>query len=374
MAQSIPAKSERPEIIVRDPATGGEIGRAPLTIPEEVARAVGRARAAQSAWASRSIRERGRVVMKARRIILKELEEIALLISRETGKPVSEAIAMELAPTLDLMQYFARKTASLLSPRRISVGQYALMGRSSYEIYKPLGVVGIISPWNFPWATPLDEVVMALMAGNAVVLKPSELTPLTGLKIKDVFAGAGLADGLLQVVTGDGSTGAALVGAGVDKIMFTGSVATGKRVAEAAAKYLTPVVLELGGKDPMIVLDDAHVTNAARGAVWGAFANCGQACASVERCYVHESIAAQFIDEVVKETERLHQTAGTDKTADVGSMSSERQLRVVERHVDQALDHGAVALTGGERLRDVPGPFYPPTVLTNVNHEMDVMR
>src|SRR6266851_6915109 len=248
MAQSIPAKLESAELIARDPATGEEIGRAPLTMPEDVARAVGRARAAQTEWARASCRERGRVIMKARRIILKELEEIALLISRETGKPVAEAISMELTPSLDLMQYFARYTASLLWPRRISVGQYALMGRSSYEIYKPLGVVGIISPWNFPWATPLDEVVMALMAGNVVVLKPSELTPLTGLKIKEVFARAGLADGLLQVVTGDASTGAALVGAGADKIMFTGSVATGKRVAEAAANYLTQVVLELGGK------------------------------------------------------------------------------------------------------------------------------
>src|SRR5216683_1446402 len=374
MAQSIPAKSERPEIIVRDPATGEEIGRAPLTIPEEVARAVGRAREAQPAWAARSIRERGRVVMKARRIILKELEEIALLISRETGKPVSEAIAMELAPTLDLMQYFARKTASLLSPRRIGVGQYALMGRSSYEIYKPLGVVGIISPWNFPWATPMDEVVMALMAGNVVVLKPSELTPLTGLKIKEVFDRAGLDEGALQVVTGDGSTGAALVASGVDKIMFTGSVATGKRVAEAAAKYLTPVVLELGGKDPMIVLDDANIQNAARGAVWGAFANSGQSCSSVERCYAHESIAEQFVGEVVKETKRLRQGDPTTKNSDIGAMTSEHQLRIVERHVYEATARGAVALTGGERVPNAPGPFFEPTVLTNVDHDMDVMR
>jgi acyl-CoA reductase-like NAD-dependent aldehyde dehydrogenase len=374
MAQSIPAKSAGAEIICHDPTTGEEIGRAPLIMPEEVARAVGRAREAQPAWAAKPYRERGRVIMKARQFMLKELEEIAFLISLETGKPVSEAISLELTPALDLMQYFARKTASLLAPRRIGIGQYWLMGRSSYEIYKPLGVLGIISPWNFPLATPLGEVVMSLLAGNAVVLKPSELTPLTGLKIKELFSRAGLPDGVLQLVTGDGSTGAALVGAGVDKILFTGSVATGKRVAEAAAKYLIPVVLELGGKDPMIVLDDANIQNAARGAVWGAFANCGQSCSSVERCYVQESIAEQFIDEVVRETRRLHQTAGTDKTADVGSMSSERQLRVVERHVGQALDHGAVALTGGERLRDVPGPFYPPTVLTNVNHEMDVMR
>lgn len=374
MAQSIPAKSPGAELVSRNPATGEEIGRAPLTMPEEVARAVGRAREAQREWSKRSFRERGRLIMRARKIILKEMEDIALLISRETGKPVAEAISMELATALDLMQYFARKAASLLSPRRISVGQYALMGRSSYEIYKPLGVVGIVSPWNFPWATPLDEVVMALLAGNAVVLKPSELTPLTGLKIKDVFDRAGLADGVLQVVTGDGSTGAALVGAGVDKIMFTGSVATGKRVAEAAAKYLTPVVLELGGKGPMIVLDDANIQNAARGAVWGAFANSGQACASVERCYVHESIAERFITEVVTETKRLRQSIGTDQTADVGSMTSERQLLTVQKHVDEAIYKGATALTGGGRVPDSAGSFFEPTVLVNVNHDMDVMR
>ena len=232
----------------------------------------------------------------------------------------------------------------------------------------------IIGYWDADLSTPLGEVVMSLMAGNTAVLKPSELTPLTGLKIQEVLTRAGLPEGVLQVVTGDGSTGAALVAAGTDKIMFTGSVATGKRVAEAAAKYLIPVVLELGGKDPMVVLDDANIENAARGAVWGAFANCGQSCSSVERCYVHESIAELFIAEVVKETQRLHLGNGTDKAIDVGSMSSERQLRTVERHINQAVDHGAVVLTGGERLRDVAGAFYPPTVLTNVDHEMDVMR
>ncbi len=374
MAQTMAVRTSGAELVSRNPATGEEIGRAPQTMPEEVARAVGRARAAQPEWSRKTFRERGRLIMKARKIVLKEIEEIALLISRETGKPVTEAISMELATTLDLMQYFARKAESLLSPKRISVGQYALMGRSSYEIYKPLGVIGIVSPWNFPWATPLDEVVMALLAGNAVVVKPSELTPMTGLKIKDVFDRAGLDEGVLQVVTGDGSTGAALVGAGVDKIVFTGSVATGKRVAEAAAKYLTPVVLELGGKDPMLVLDDANISNAARGAVWGAFCNSGQACASVERCYVHESIAERFINEVVSETKRLRQSVGADPTADVGSMTSERQLLAVQRHVDEAIDKGAAALTGGDRLPDAAGPFFAPTVLVNVNHDMDVMR
>ena len=359
-------------MISRDPATGEEIGRVPLTLPEEVARAVDRARAAQTAWAAKPFGARGRVIMRARKIVLKELDEIALLISRETGKPIAEAITMELTTSIDLMQFYARKAESFLQRERINIGLYGWMGRTSYLVYKPVGVVGIISPWNFPWATPLDEVVMALMAGNAVVLKPSELTPLTALKIKEALDRAGLPEGLLQVVTGDGSTGAALIGAGVNKIMFTGSVATGRRVAEAAANYLIPVVLELGGKDPMIVLEDADIENAARGAIWGAFANSGQCCAAVERCYVHESIAQKFTDQVVAETKRLQQSG--DRQGDIGSMSSEQQLRTVERHVYEATARGAVALTGGERTPDVTGPFFPPTVLTNVNHEMDVMR
>ncbi len=375
-AQTVEIKAGRAEELVSfDPATGEEVGRAPVASAAEVAGAVRRAREAQKAWADLSYAERARVVMRARRVVLDELEEIALLISRETGKPVAEAVSMELAPTLDLMQFFARRTRRLLRPEKINIGQYGLMGRTSRIVYKPLGVVGIISPWNFPWATPLDEVVMALMAGNAVVVKPSELTPLTGLKIADVFRRAGLADGLLEVVTGGGATGAALVEAGVDKIMFTGSVATGKRVAESAARTLTPVVLELGGKDPMIVLEDADVETAAAAALWGAFSNSGQACASVERCYVHEEIATRFVESVVEKTRALRQNIGTAPDTDIGAMSNENQLALVESHVREAIERGARVLAGGQRAEGLrPGLFYEPTVLTNVDHTMTVMR
>ena len=363
------------EIASHDPSTGEEIGRVPVASAEEVAAAVRRARAAQTSWGALSFRERGRVVMRARKIVLERMDEIAQLISRETGKPIAEAIAMELVPTLDLMQHFARRTERLLKAERINIGQYGLMGRSSRIVYRPLGVVGIISPWNFPWAIPLGEVVMALMAGNGVVLKPSELTPLVGLKIGEVFARAGLPDGLLEVVTGDGTTGAALVEAGVDKIMFTGSVATGKRVAESAARRLTPVVLELGGKDPMIVFEDADIEAAASAAVWGAFANSGQACASVERCYVHENTAPEFIKRVVEKTHILRQGPGSHEGTDVGAMSSERQLKIVEEQINDAVARGAQVLTGGGRARTLPsGTFYEPTVLTNVDHMMMVMR
>ena len=362
------------EIISRDPATGEELGRTVASGAAEVEAAVERARAAQGDWAARSFRERAAVLMRARQVVLDEMEEIARLISRESGKPVAEALSMERAPTLDLMQYFARQTAKLLRPQKIDIGQYGLLGRSSKIVYRPMGVIGIISPWNFPWSTPMGEVVMALMAGNAVVFKPSELTPLVGLKIGEVFERAMLPEGLLEVVAGDGRTGAALVEAGVDKLMFTGSVETGKRVAEAAARKLIPVVLELGGKDPMIVLEDADVEVAASAAVWGAFCNSGQACASVERCYVQERIAPQFIEAVVRQTRALKQAAGTESDTDIGAMSSERQLNIVAEHVEDALKQGARALTGGRRSPSLDGPFYEPTVLTDVTQDMTVMR
>jgi succinate-semialdehyde dehydrogenase/glutarate-semialdehyde dehydrogenase len=361
-------------LISLDPSTGEEIGRVPLLDAAGVAAAVARARAAQTAWAKLSYNERARFILRAREIVLEQVDDIANLISRETGKPVTEAIAMEIVPTLDLMHYFAANAKQILKRKRVGLGQYNYMARTSYIVYKPLGVVGIISPWNFPWATPLDEVVMALMAGNAVVVKPSELTPLTALKIADVFKQAKLPDGLLEIVTGDGSTGAALVEAGVNKIMFTGSVNTGKRVAEAAAKHLTPVVLELGGKDPMIVFEDANLENAARAAIWGAFCNSGQACASIERCYVHESIAGKFVDLVVKETKLLKQDKPSSGDIDVGAMTNQEQLEIVEDHVSDAVAHGAEVRAGGHRLNEPQGWFHEPTVVTGVNHSMKLMR
>ncbi|HLL75106.1 MAG TPA: aldehyde dehydrogenase family protein, partial [Pyrinomonadaceae bacterium] len=341
----------------------------------EVGAAVARAREAQGGWGARSFGERAAVFMRAREIILAELDEIASLIAREAGKPAAEAVAMELVPSLDLMRHFARETGRMLRPQRIPIGQYELMGRRSRLVFRPVGVVGIISPWNFPWATPLGEVVMALMAGNTVVLKPSELTPLVGVKVGDVLGRAGLPEGALEIVTGDGRTGAALVESNVNKIMFTGSVATGRRVAEAAARNLVPCVLELGGKDPMIVLEDADIEAAARAAVWGAFANCGQACASVERCYVHESIAQEFTERVVARARALRQGpgCGEEGSCDVGAMSSERQREIVEEHLRDAVARGARVLAGGGRGRET-GYFMQPTVLTNVDHTMEVMR
>jgi succinate-semialdehyde dehydrogenase/glutarate-semialdehyde dehydrogenase len=281
---------------------------------------------------------------------------------------------MELAPVLDLMQYFARNAERMLKPAKIGIGLYGLLGRSSKIVYHPLGVVGIIPAWNFPFSIPLGEAVMALMAGNTVVIKPSELTPMIGLKIGEVFVKAGFPANAVQIVTGDGRTGAALVDAAPDKVMFTGSVATGKKIAATAAKNLTSVVLELGGKDPMIVFADANLELAAGAAVWGAFCNSGQACSSVERLYVEESAAAELTRKIIEKTSRLKQDTGDKETTSVAAMSSERQIKVVEDHVDDFRAAGAKIETGGRRNPDLEGLFYEPTVITNANNDMRGMQ
>jgi succinate-semialdehyde dehydrogenase/glutarate-semialdehyde dehydrogenase len=370
MSAVLKLQNESKEIISYNPATGEEIGRVPETSAEEVKAAVERARAAFQSWRRTSFAGRKKFVMKAREVILAEMDEIALLISNESGKPVAEALSMEIAPVLDLMQYFARNAEKLLKPRKIGIGLYSLLGRSSKIIYQPLGAVGIIPAWNYPFSIPLGEAAMALMAGNTVVLKPSELTPFTGAKIGEIFKKAGLPESVVQIISGAGATGAALVEAAPDKIMFTGSVATGKKIAEAAAKNLTSVVLELGGKDPMVVFADANLELAADAAVWGAFCNAGQSCSSVERLYVEESAAEKLTRLIVEKTRRLKLGAGSDETTDIGAMSSERQRKIVEDHVADFEKEGARVLTGGKH-HDL---FFEPTVIAGATNAMRAMR
>ncbi|MGI8494168.1 MAG: aldehyde dehydrogenase family protein [Pyrinomonadaceae bacterium] len=358
------------EIVSYNPATGAEIGRVENTSVKDVEIAVKNARRAFQMWRETSFDERKKFVMRAREIILNELDEIALLISNESGKPVAEALSMEIAPVLDLMQFFAKKAEKLLKPRKINIGLYALLGRASKIVYQPLGAVGIIPAWNYPFSIPLGEVAMSLMAGNTVVLKPSELTPFIGLKIGEIFEKAGLPANVVQIITGDGQTGAALVEAAPDKIMFTGSVATGKKIAEAAAKNLTSVVLELGGKDPMIVFADANLELAAQAAIWGAFCNSGQSCSSVERLYVQESVAEELTRKIVEKTKKLKQGFGSDESTDIGAMSSERQLKIVKDHVENFESEGAKILTGG-KSRDL---FFEPTVISGATNSMRAMR
>lgn len=374
-------------IVSTDPATGVEIGRVAITAPDDVADAVDRSRAVFLHWRETSFAVRRRLIMAARDVILADLDGIASLISRESGKPFGEAISMEVAPVLDLMQYFAANAERILKPKKIPLGLYALMGRTSRIIYKPWGVVGIIPAWNYPFSIPLGEAVMALMAGNTVVIKPSELTPFIGLKIGEIFEKAVQRSNLnlpdpVQIITGDGTTGAALVDAAPDKVMFTGSVATGKKIAAAAAQDLTSVVLELGGKDPMIVFDDADVELAARGAVWGAFCNSGQSCSSVERLYVQSGIAQKLTARIVEITRGLKQGNGLDESVSIGAMSSEKQLKTVEDHVNAFREDGATIEIGGARstafrrqsVDEALNLFYEPTVITGAANDMRAMQ
>jgi len=386
-------------IVSFNPATGEEVGRVSVASVNDVIRAIQNGREAFAGWKNTSFAERSHLVMKAREMLIAEMDDIARLISDESGKPVAEAFSMEIAPVLDLMQYFARKTEKLLRPAKIGIGIYGLMGRSSRIVYHPLGVVGIIPAWNYPFSIPLGEATMALMAGNTVVIKPSELTPMIGLKIGEIFEKAGFPANTVQIVSGGGETGAALVDAAPDKIMFTGSVTTGKKIAAAAAKNLTSVVLELGGKDPMIVFADANLELAAGAAVWGAFCNAGQSCSSVERLYVEESVAAELTQKIVKKTNELKQGSGENADVSIGAMSFERQIQIVEDHVNDFRKAGAKIETGGRRkveektsggegetvaisddlsssphLPVSPSPFFEPTVITGATNDMRAMQ
>jgi succinate-semialdehyde dehydrogenase/glutarate-semialdehyde dehydrogenase len=262
--------------------------------------------------------------------------------------------------------------------------------KSGALLRQPYGVVGIISPWNYPFSVPSVQALTALATGNAVALKPSEFTPYSSLELQRLLREAGLDRELLQVITGEGGAGAALLAANIQKVVFTGSVATGKRVAQAAAARLLPVVLELGGKDPMIVLEDADIDVASSAAVWGAFMNAGQTCLSVERCYVHEKIYEKFLEKCVEKTEKLRigsscleikAQAGVpvpqesrDSGIDVGPMIHERQLSIVQSHVEDAIARGARLLAGGKPLPQLGPNFFAPTILAGVDHSMAIMR
>jgi acyl-CoA reductase-like NAD-dependent aldehyde dehydrogenase len=372
MTANLPATGTRAEIVSINPATLEELGRFPITSAAEVEQAVSRARAAQSAWAALSYRNRARYILKVRRALYDRKEEIMRIISDETGKPEFEALSTEVFMVSDLMSHFAMNAESLLRDERFTLAVFR--NKRSMITYEPLGVVGVISPWNFPFSIPVGEVVMALMAGNTVVLKPSEFTPLVGDAIQRLFASAGFPEGVFEVVQGDGSTGAALVESAVNKIFFTGSVRTGKKIAESAARRLLPVVLELGGKDPMIVCEDAPFERTVRGAVWGAFMNCGQVCASVERLYVAEPIAEKFISSVVEEVKRLRVGPPEGCTTDIGPLTNENQLNIVSEQVADAVARGARVLTGGRRREDLGGYFFEPTVLVDVDDSMKVMN
>jgi acyl-CoA reductase-like NAD-dependent aldehyde dehydrogenase len=414
---AITAELARPQeagrFAVHNPATQEIIGTLPSFTAAQIADAVAKAAAAQPGWAATPVRDRIRILERFAELLCDQKDSIAAVISREAGKPEAEAMSTEILVVLDTVKYLQNHVPAFLKPEPVPHGNPVMKLKSGTLLREPYGVVGIISPWNYPFSLPTIQTLTALVTGNAVALKPSEFTPYSSLELARLLKEAGLAPGLLQVITGDGAAGAALLAANVQKIVFTGSVATGKRVAQAAAARLLPVVLELGGKDPMIVLEDADIDVASSAAVWGAFMNAGQTCLSVERCYVQEKIYSKFLEKCVEKTNKLrvgsshmdssshplrHDQPGEDKAyspqrmghtaqarvpvpqesrdsgIDMGPMIHERQLRIVQSHVDDAVARGARLLAGGKAMPQLGPNFFTPTILADVDHSMQIMR
>jgi len=361
-------------IQVTNPATGEVLREFNCADAVEVHNAVARARAAQPSWHATSITRRLAILKRFQRLLNDRKRDVARVITAETGKPVAEALLTEILIVLDAIRFLEQHARDFLRDEPVRHGSLAAKAKRGALLREPFGVVGIVSPWNYPFSIPAVQTLTALAVGNAVVLKPSELAPLSASELGSLLHDVGLPEGVFQVVIGDGTTGAAVVDSEIDKLIFTGSVRTGKEIAKIAAARLLPVVLELGGKDPMIVLDDADIDVASSGAVWGAFVNAGQTCLSVERCYVHRSIYDDFLIRCVAKAKQIRVGNGMHEDVDIGPLIHERQLRIVEAHVEDARGRGARVLVGGHRLHEIGPNFYAPTVLAGVTHDMTIMR
>jgi acyl-CoA reductase-like NAD-dependent aldehyde dehydrogenase len=351
-----------------NPATGDVVGRFPLDGAAEVGAAVERARAAAAWWGALDFTERGRRLRAYKALITRRVDELSDLVHRENGKPRNDAF-LEIMLAIDHLEWASRNASRVLGPRRVRAGLLAANHAASVE-YLPLGVIGVIGPWNYPVYTPMGSISYALAAGNAVVFKPSEFTPAIGRWLADAAAEAIPEHPVLQVVTGAGETGAALCASGVDKLAFTGSARTGRRVMAACAERLTPVLMELGGNDAMIVDEDADVDAAASAAVWGALQNAGQACISVERVYAVDAVHDRFVARVTELAGRVR--AGEGDGADIGPITMPAQLEVITRHLRDAFERGARAVVGGPDA--VHAPYVDPVVLVDVPNDALIMQ
>jgi succinate-semialdehyde dehydrogenase/glutarate-semialdehyde dehydrogenase len=337
----------------------------------DVFKEMAKVRAAQPRWASLSIRERCARIQRVRDVIVNRMDEIARVISEENGKVIVEALLHDIGPTLLVMEYFAKNAERILAQERIHLA--IAKHRASYISYQPKGVIGVITPWNFPFFMPGSDVAMSLIAGNGVLLKPSEITPSSSLVLKECYEEGGIDPDLVRVVTGLGPTGAALIESHPDHVVFTGSVATGRKVGVACAERMISYTLELGGKAAAIVLEDADLERAANAIAWGGFANAGQVCASVERVYATEQVYEPLVRGLAERAQSLRVGPPDQEEVDVGPMTWPRQREIVEALVDDAKKKGARVMAGGERAGD-KGLFYRPTVIADCTHDMEVMK
>ena len=357
-----------------DPATGIVFREYVSAGEAEVSEAVRRAQQAQPAWAALPLRGRSAYIEKLHNLIFRRSAEIARLISKENGKPLGEALSCEIAVVLDIARFYIRRAKKILKPRRLPHQNIALKLKHGSQIHEPYGVVAIISPWNYPFMLALGQIIPALLAGNCVVHKPSEFTPGIGALLQELIDEAGMPEDIFSVVLGDAATGAALVNAPVDKVFFTGSAITGRKVAVAASQRLIPVGLELGGSDPFIVLHDANLEHAASGAVWGRFMTCGQSCIAPKRVLVEQKVYEPFIELLIDKVKKLRMGCSEDPAADIGPMIRERQVLALLLQLEDAIAKGASVLCGGRRREDLGPWFFEPTVLVDVKASMLVMQ
>jgi succinate-semialdehyde dehydrogenase/glutarate-semialdehyde dehydrogenase len=359
---------------LRSPINMEPSGELVCATTEEVNEAVRRARMAAPAWAALSYKERAKYMLKMSDIVLDNKKSIMDCVISETGKARGDAFTMEIFSSVDALQYYAKNAAKFLKPQKPKIhGLLGLMKKAEL-IYQPLGVIGIITPWNGPFVLALVQSCQALMAGNTVVVKGSEVTPNSTKLVESYFRQAGLPADVFQVLMGDGETGADLVRADVDKISFTGSVVTGKKIGAACGERLLPFTLELGGKDAMIVCEDANLERAAQGAAIGSCMNSGHYCCGVERIYVMASVYDKFVQLVEKEVKALRQGPHLGDEEDVGAIFWDKQMDIIEDHVKDAVKRGAKVHVGGKQNSKEKGLYYLPTLITNVNHDMKIMR
>jgi succinate-semialdehyde dehydrogenase/glutarate-semialdehyde dehydrogenase len=354
-----------------EPASGELLGEVPIASREDVMRTIARAKKAQAAWSVLPVEERCTRLLRFRDALVERVDEIVDVVSRECGKPRTDALSHEATIAVDQLTYYCKNAPRILAPRDLPL--HLLLHKKSVLHYVPRGVVGIISPWNFPFVIPMADVFAALVTGSAVVVKPSEVTPLAIQKAKEIFDSTGLPEDLFGVVHGYGDVGQALIEGGIQKLIFTGGVETGKKVAAACGANLVPSVIELGGKAPLIACADCDVERTAQAIVFGGFANSGQICISVERVYAHATIHDKLVGRVRELTEKLRQGDPAADIVEVGAIIFPKQIEVAEKHIEDAVKKGARIVVGGKRGPG-PGQFFEPTVLDGCDHTMTVMK
>jgi len=357
-----------------NPANSEQIGESLLQTTEDLKRMINESRAAQIEWQKIPIKIRSKKILKIKDYLVNNIDSLSQIISDDNGKVRFDALSTEIFPAIMATKYYAKNASKILKKKRIKGSSIVLINKKSFVHYVPYGVVGVISPWNYPFAIPYSEVIMALIAGNGVILKTATETQMVGIALRDAINSADLPKGLFQFINLPGRiAGEAFLKNGIDKLFFTGSVPVGKELMKLASNTLTPVSLELGGNDAMLVCEDADIDRAVNGAVWAGFSNSGQSCGGVERVYVHKLVYNEFMQKLKNVVENLKVGNPNDFNTDIGVMTTEKQLNTVNFHIDDALKNGAILFAESKSEFNSKN-ILTPKVITNVNHNMIMMK